>query len=136
MRGAAVKSLSAYSAAVFLQVRAIDKKSLAKLFIHGSSPALLLPSGVRSTDPGLVPEACPNPDLNQTDCNTLLEEAAKTTTLPVSGAYQQLLNLYVTSTTYNLFLYFFERLQLGSANIITFCVHMWRYNCAASLDFF
>lgn len=90
-----MKRLSAFSAAVFLQARAIDKQSLVKLhklFIDSPFPALLLPSGVRSPDPGLTPEPCPNPDLNQTGCNTLVEEAAQTTTLPVGGAYQQLLN--------------------------------------------
>lgn len=96
MRGAAVKNLSAFSVAVFLQTRAMDKQSLAmlhKLFINSPSLAMLLPSGVRSPDPGLAPEACPNPDLNQTGCNTLVKEAAQITTLHAEGAYQQSLNL-------------------------------------------
>lgn len=98
-----MKSLSAFSAAVFLQARAIDKQSLArlhKLFIDSPFPALLLPSGMRSPDPGFAPEPCPNPDLNQTGCNTLVEEAAQTTTLPAGGAYQQLLNLVSVCNIY------------------------------------
>lgn len=48
---------------------------------------------MRSPDPDLAPEACPNPDLNQTGCNISVEEAAQTTTLPAGGAYKTLLNL-------------------------------------------
>ena len=79
MRVAALKSLSAISAAVSLQPRAIDKQSLARLhtlFINSPSVVLLLPSGVRSPYPGLAPKTCPNLDLNQTVCNTLVKEAA------------------------------------------------------------
>lgn len=91
-----MKSLFAFSAAILLKARAIDKQILTryhKLFINSPSPELLLPSGVRSPDPNLALEACPNHDLNQTGCNSSLEEAAQTTTLPVGGAYQQLPNV-------------------------------------------
>lgn len=69
----------------------MDKQSLVrlhKLFIDSPSPALLLPSGVRSPDPALAPEACPNPDLHQTGCNKLVEEAAQSITQRVDDAFK------------------------------------------------
>lgn len=57
VRGTAVKNLSAFSIAVFLQTRAMDTQSLAmlhKLFINSPIFAMLLPSGVRSPDPDLA----------------------------------------------------------------------------------
>lgn len=107
VREAALKSLCApASTAVFL-------------WPHTFFNLLLLPSGVRSPDPGLTPETCPDPDLNQTGRNASVKEAAQITTPPAGCDYIWFLFILVCES-YNL-------TQLTS---------LWRCSSAASLQCF